>query len=112
MQGTITVASIPPEIEAKRAEIVALCRQFGVVRLDLFGSAAIGQYDPFTSDYDFLVTWPDGYDFGPWYGRFQDLHRELGWLIGSRIDLVSIDNVRKASIRAAIERSRVMLFHG
>jgi uncharacterized protein len=27
-------------IETKRAEIAALCREFGVVRLEVFGSAA------------------------------------------------------------------------
>ena len=112
MTDTVIRPVIPPEVEAKREQIVALCRRFGVVRLDLFGSAAIGRFDPLTSDYDFLVTWPEGYDFGPWYGRFQDLHQELGRIMGSRVDLVSLDNVRKPSIRSGIERSRIMLFHG
>jgi predicted nucleotidyltransferase len=47
---------VPPEIEAKREEIVTLRRRYGVVRLDLLGSPTIGQDDPFTSDYDFLVA--------------------------------------------------------
>ena len=101
---------IPPEVEAKRTEIVALCRDFGVTRLDLFGSSTIGAFDPFTSDYDFLVTDPEGYDHGPWYGRFQDLQRELGWAMRARVDLIEDRNVVKASVRDGIERSRVVIF--
>ncbi len=102
--------TIPPEIEAKRAEIVALCQRFGVTRLDLFGSSTVGAFDPDTSDYDFLVTNPEGYDFGPWYGRFQDLQRELGWAMRARVELIEERNVVKASVRDGIERSRVVVF--
>ena len=112
MQVIPRVPSIPPEVEAKRAEIAALCRRFGVVRLDLFGSAAIGRVDPLSCDDDFLVTWLEGYDFGTWYGRSQDLHQELGRIMGSQVDPVSLDTVRRPSIRSGIERSRAMLFHG
>lgn len=112
MTSSIRVPTVPPEIEAKRDEIESLCRRFGVVRLDLFGSAATGRYDPFTSDYDFLVTYPSDYDFGPWYGRFQDLRQELAWLLRSNVDLVSLDNVQSPTIRAGIERSRVTLYNG
>jgi predicted nucleotidyltransferase len=35
--------------------IRALCRQYGIRRLDLFGSAATGAFDPDTSDLDFVV---------------------------------------------------------
>ena len=37
-------------------EIAALCRRHQVQRLDLFGSAATGDFDPESSDLDFLVT--------------------------------------------------------
>ena len=102
--------TIPPEIEAKRDEIVALCRRFGVQRLDLFGSAATGTFDSFTSDYDFLVAYPDGYDYGPWMGRFQDLHDELKWTMGRPVDLVELRLVKDASVRAEIQASRVNIF--
>src|SRR4051794_32889922 len=43
--------SIIPE----KARVAALCRRFNVRRLDLFGSAATGRFDPGHSDLDLLV---------------------------------------------------------
>ena len=44
------------EIASKRDEIVAVCRSYGVERLDIFGSAARGtDFDPDRSDADFQV---------------------------------------------------------
>ncbi len=43
-----------PEIALRREEVRALCRRFGVRRLDLFGSAARDDFDPARSDLDFL----------------------------------------------------------
>jgi uncharacterized protein len=42
-------------IQLRREELRALCRRFHVRRLDLFGSAARGDFDPERSHLDFLV---------------------------------------------------------
>jgi uncharacterized protein len=42
-------------LEQHRERLAELCRRYGVRRLELFGSAARGQFDPATSDLDFLV---------------------------------------------------------
>lgn len=42
-------------LEEKRDEIAALCREFRIKRLDVFGSAATGELDSKTSDIDFLA---------------------------------------------------------
>jgi predicted nucleotidyltransferase len=44
-----------PLIEEHLEEIRALCREFGVSRLELFGSAATDAFDPDRSDIDFIV---------------------------------------------------------
>ena len=44
-----------PVIEERADELKRLCLHYGVRRLDLFGSAATGPYDPEESDLDFLV---------------------------------------------------------
>jgi predicted nucleotidyltransferase len=44
-----------PLIEQHRAEIEQLCRRYEVRRLELFGSAARGEFDPRHSDLDFPV---------------------------------------------------------
>lgn len=43
--------------------IAGLCRAYGVKRLDLFGSAATGSFEPGRSDVDLLA------DFGDMEGR-------------------------------------------
>ena len=43
-------------IETHRDEVHQLCRQFGVQRLDVFGSAAGAGFDPQRSDIDFVMT--------------------------------------------------------
>jgi predicted nucleotidyltransferase len=44
-------------IDQKRVALAAICRRYGVARLEVFGSAARGgDFDPNRSDADFLVT--------------------------------------------------------
>jgi predicted nucleotidyltransferase len=76
-----------PLIEQHRAEIEALCRNYRVTRLELFGSAARGEFDPDRSDLDFFV---DFEDLG-WKGsfkRFMGLKLDLEKLLGVPVDLV------------------------
>jgi predicted nucleotidyltransferase len=44
-----------PDIEQRRPELEALCRRFQVRRLEVFGSAAVGEFRGEESDLDFLV---------------------------------------------------------
>ena len=80
--------------ELPKAEIEAFCRKWKIQRLELFGSAVRGELTP-ESDIDLLATWqPDA----PW--SLLDhvvMERELGELLGRRVDLLS---------RSAIETSR------
>ena len=47
-------------VDQHREEISALCRRYGVRRLELFGSAATEVFDPPRSDLDFLVEFEAG----------------------------------------------------
>ncbi len=38
--------------------IRALCREYGVARLEVFGSVCTREFDPGRSDVDFLVEYP------------------------------------------------------
>ena len=67
-------------VEAKLPALRALCRSFGVRRLDLFGSAATGRFDPARSDLDFLVEFesmpPGGYAHA-YFGLLEQLEARL-----------------------------------
>jgi len=46
-------------VDLRIEELHELCRRFRVTRLELYGSAAEGRFDPAASDLDFLVEFAD-----------------------------------------------------
>lgn len=75
-------------IDTKQSELADLRRRFGVRKLELFGSAATGEFDPSRSDLDFLVEFPPDYDFGPWMSPLQEFQEELSTLFQHPVDVV------------------------
>lgn len=73
-------------IELPMARVAAFCQRWGIVRLELFGSAV---RDDFTddSDLDFLPTWSEGYR--PGLGELKEAESELAQIVGRPVDLVS-----------------------
>ena len=65
-----------PEILDKQGGLAGLCRKHSVRRLELFGSAARGDFDVATSDLDFLVEFlplESGEHFDAYFGLLEDL---------------------------------------
>jgi len=87
------------DIARRQSDVAALCRKFGVARLDVFGSAARGNdFSPDRSDADFLVTFtPAGRND---LAAFADFKDALEVLLGRPVDLVE---------REAVEASRNFL---
>ena len=98
-----------PLIEEHRSQIAALCRQFGVRRLAVFGSAAREKdFDPQRSDVDFEVAFdaPNG-------ARLDDflaLRDALAAAVGRPVDLVMAGSVRNPYLRDAIRRSAETIY--
>lgn len=76
-------------IARHRSAICALCHEYGVARLEVFGSVMTDALDPNLSDIDFLVEYPPDYDFGPWLKRFHELQRGLPEILIHPVDLVT-----------------------
>ena len=97
-------------IADKREELAELCRRHGVVRLEVFGSAARGaDFDPETSDADFVVEFrlDDG---RATLGQYFDFAEALRRTLGRPVDLVESGAIRNPYIRAAIDRSRELVY--
>lgn len=90
--------------------IRALCREYGVARLELFGSACTPEFDPDRSDIDFLVAYPEGYDYGPWLGRLQELEAALSRLLGREVDLVTTSALRNKWFRREAAKTRKVIY--
>lgn len=98
-----------PLIADNLAAIRALAHEFGVARLEVFGSVTTEAFDPQRSDVDFLVEYPPDYDFGLWLGRYFELKERLETLLGRPVDLVMTGAMRNRHfIRSASESRRLL----
>ena len=98
-----------PVLTEHQDEVVALCQQFGVRRLDVFGSATTGAFDSARSDVDFLV------ELGPPAGTsrfdaFFGLKDGLQALLGRPVDLVDPSALDNPYFAAMVEQTRHELY--
>jgi predicted nucleotidyltransferase len=96
-------------IENKKESLINLCRQFGVKRLDVFGSAASGHFDPQKSDIDFLVEFETASP-AEHAARYFGLLAALQDSFSFNIDLVEIKAVKNPYFRNSLELSRVAVY--
>ena len=96
-----------PFIDQHRNALAELCRQYGVTRLRLFGSAATEQFDPAASDLDFVVCFADR---PPGYAdRYLDFAEALEQLFGREVDLVTERSVQHPHFRRAVESAQQLV---
>lgn len=100
--------TVHPLVEARRDEIAALCRRLGVRRLDVFGSAASGDFDVDRSDVDVLVEFDAGARGG--IALYFALKDGLEQLLGRPVDVVSARSVRNPYVEAGIRATRERLY--
>ncbi len=97
------------QVLAHRDEIRALCRELGVRRLWLFGSAVRDDFEPGRSDFDFQVEWEPGSEGSRAFGVYLRFKDELAALLMRKVDLVEAGHTRNPYVRAAIEGERLVL---
>ena len=94
-------------IELPQKEIADFCRRWGIVRLELFGSALRDDFRP-DSDIDFLYTAGPGFRkdraYGPWLSN--NMADELSVLLGRKVDLIERDKMERR--RNWIRREHVL----
>jgi predicted nucleotidyltransferase len=79
-------------IEQHREQIVGICRKYRVKRLELFGSAARGDFDAARSDVDFFYEF-DPTDMLDLADRFFGLKEDLERLLEVQVDLISTPDI-------------------
>jgi putative transposase len=98
------------QIASHFAELRALCRQFAVNRLELFGSGARGlDFDPASSDADFLVEFQAEARLPP-LQQFFGLNEALEQLLGRRVDLIEAGAVRNPYLLARMNEARELIY--
>jgi len=93
-----------------RASIEALCRRYGVLKLEIFGSAATEKFDPERSDVDLIVEYAPNIDLGPWLKDYFELRDQLAELFGRSVDLVMAGAIRNPFFAREVNRTRKLLY--
>ncbi len=92
-------------VEHHRSEIAALCRRYGVRRLDLFGSATDDRFDEATSDLDFVADFADTHVPG-YARRYLAFAEALEDLLGRPVDVVTERSIKSPWFRESVDASR------
>lgn len=85
-----------------------LCQTYGVRKLEVFGSAATGTFDPDRSDIDLIATFAD--ESPGLARRFVDFAEELEALLGRRVDLLIDKPFKNPYFRSSVNRTRVTIY--
>jgi predicted nucleotidyltransferase len=95
-------------ISDNQAAIAALCREFGIRKLEVFGSAASGKFDPDQSDVDVIADL-GGYERGV-ARRFMRFARALEAVLGRNVDIITEEQIRNPYFRQAVDEQRVTIY--
>ena len=98
-----------PAVEERADELERLCLIYGVRRLDMFGSASTGQYDPDKSDLDFLVEFQPAV-LNAYADTYFGLLEALGRLFGRPVDLVVESAIKNPYFLLSVERTRTPIY--
>lgn len=97
-------------LQDNQTAIADLCRQYRIRKLEVFGSAATGAFDPATSDVDFVVDLGE-YERGV-AKRFLHFAYALEALLGRRVDLVTEASITNPYFRHSVSQSREPVYEG
>ena len=99
-----------PIVSERKQDLARLCEERRVERLDVFGSAVTGDFDPETSDLDFLVTFRESAADGDAFKRQIGLKDALEALFGRKVDVVPERSITNEYFRANVEDTREAVY--
>jgi len=96
-------------IEQNRRALNELCERYRIARLELFGSAATGDFDSDTSDLDFLVEFLP-LNPGEYADAYFGLLDSLQTLFGRPVDLVMPAAIKNPYFVESLNKTRMVLY--
>lgn len=75
--------------------VAELCRRWGIVKMELFGSVLRRDFDAKRSDVDVMVTFAEGRL--PGWEFFADLPEELSAIFGRKVDVLTRRSVEQSA---------------
>jgi predicted nucleotidyltransferase len=96
-------------LEARKPQIAELCRSYRVERLDLFGSAATGEFDEMPGDYDFIVRFENSVEPGVAH-RYLELAERLEAILEHPVDLLTDRAFRNPYFAQSVQETRTIVY--
>lgn len=96
-------------IQQKQPQLEALCRQYHAQRLEVFGSVTRDDFDPATSDLDFLVEF-DEEGLKNYADCYFGLLAALESLFSLPVELVVISSLKNPYFLQNIQKNRTLLY--
>lgn len=97
-------------LNAQKPGIEAICKNLRIRRLEVFGSAANGNFNPARSDLDFIVEF-DAAEVGTsLLDRFLALASALEQLLGREVDLLTPQSIRNPYFKKKVDESRELVY--
>ncbi len=97
-------------IREYQLQIAGICQSLKIQRLEVFGSAATGCFDPSRSDIDFIVEFNQPDAPPGLLSRYLLLAEQLEGLLGKKVDIITPNSIRNPYFRESIESSRQSVY--
>lgn len=97
-------------LNAQKPGIEAICKTFRIRRLEIFGSAAKGDFNPAHSDLDFIVEFDASDVDTGLLNRFLALATALEKLLGREVDLLTPQSIRNPYFKKKVDESRELVY--
>ncbi len=98
-----------PIVAERSAELESLCQRYSVLRLELFGSAATGEYRQADSDLDFLVEFQE-LPVMAYGAAYFGLLKSLEQMFGRSVDLVDNSTIKNPYLRESVDETKVLVY--
>ena len=99
-----------PSVAKHTNEIIALCKKYGVLRLEVFGSAARGvDFDETQSDVDLIARF-DKVQAKFTLSEYFDFVDELETVLNRKVDLSEDVYIKNPYLRQSIDSCRELLY--
>ncbi len=97
-------------IKRNRRELSELCERLKIRRLEVFGSAATGEFKPGESDVDFIVEFEEPDAEPGLLSRYLMLCEELSRLLGTEVEIITPQSIRNPYFRRSVDRTRELVY--
>jgi len=95
--------------DEQMARLRELCDEYGVVKLELFGSAATDAFDSVRSDVDVIARFEEQSDID-YVDRFFGFVEALEQLFGRPVDLLTQQEFRNAIFEHSVDATRRVIY--